>query len=90
MQGQFYFLWLFLFSLHSVVDQIGAAAVTCQRNVPALSSVSDSTRTGVAAARCRPLKASRAEKRLTGALAEQCARECVVCVCVPAPVCEST
>ncbi len=52
--GHFYFLWFFLFSLHSVTDQIGAAPVTCQRNVPALSSITSSTRTGRAVVRCRP------------------------------------
>lgn len=55
--GHFYFLWFFLFSRHSVADQMGAAPVTCQRNVPALPSVSSSTRTGITAARCRPQRA---------------------------------
>lgn len=38
-------------------DQIGAAPVTCQRNVPALPSISSSTRTGITVAPCRPQRA---------------------------------
>lgn len=67
--GQFYFLCFFLFSRHSVADQIGAAPVTCQRNVPALPSISSSTRTGITAAHCRPQRAPRDSSTLPGGLA---------------------
>lgn len=49
--GHFYFLWFFLFSLHPVADQTGAAPITCQRNVPALPSITSLTRAGRAVAR---------------------------------------
>lgn len=58
--GHFYFLWFFLFSLHSVADQIGAAPITCQRNVPALPSITSLTRAGRVGARSRPQTAPRA------------------------------
>lgn len=78
--GQLYFLCLFLFSLHSVADQIGVGPVTCQRNVPALPSISSSTRSGRAVARCRPQRAfGAAAPYLVNQLECSCAS---VCVCV--------
>lgn len=74
--GYFYFLWFFLFSLHSLADQMGAAPVTCQRNVPTLPSVNSSTRTGIAAARCRPQRAPRGSSTLPGWDARVCVRAC--------------
>eukprot|EP00064_Thunnus_orientalis_P009492 superscaffoldBa00001211_g9516 len=41
-------------------DQIGAAPVTCQRNVPALPSITSSTRTGITVTRCGLQKTPRA------------------------------
>lgn len=58
--GHFYFLWFFLFSLHLVADQIGAAPITCQRNVPALPSITGSARARRAAACSRPERAPEA------------------------------
>lgn len=79
--GQLYFLCLFLFSLHSVADQMGVGPVTCQRNVPALPSISSSTRSGRAVARCRPQRAfGAAAPYLVNQLECSCASVCV-CVC---------
>lgn len=68
--GHFYFLWFFLFSLHPVADQTGAAPITCQRNVPALPSITSSTRAGRAVARSMgPRRAPGAASTLPGELA---------------------
>lgn len=64
--GHFYFPWFFLFSLHSVADQIGAAPITCQRNVPTLSSITSLTRTGITVVLCRPLSSPGAAARNPG------------------------
>lgn len=50
----FYTLGFFLFSLHSEADQIGAAPITCQRNVPALPSITTLTTAGSAVAYSSP------------------------------------
>ena len=73
----FYFLWFFLLSLHSVGDQIGAAPVTCHRNVPALLSISGSTRAGRAVACCRPQTAPGGSSTLTWRIGLGCACACV-------------
>ena len=73
----FFFLWFFLLSLHSVGDQIGAAPVTCHRNVPALLSISGSTRAGRAVACCRPQTAPGGSSTLTWRIGLGCACACV-------------